>query len=94
MIQMRQTVVAWDDDGSRLYILWDAQIRDSFQSLPYRNMSDVQRAIMGMEHQWRVDGFDVDKTFVKVLNPRGSYQSWQFDYNPQSGANAIVFTLI
>ena len=91
---MRQTVVAWELDSSRLYILWDAQVRDSFQSLPYNNMLDVQRAIMGMEHQWRVDGFDVDKTFVKVLNPKGTYQSWHIDYDPQTGANAIVFTLI
>tara|TARA_A200000159_G_scaffold105854_1_gene98535 strand:- start:1999 stop:2283 length:285 start_codon:yes stop_codon:yes gene_type:complete len=94
VIQMRQTVVAWELDGSRLYILWDAQVRDSFQSLPYRNMMEIQRAIMGMEHQWRVDGFDVDKTFVKVLNPTRDHQAWQFDYEPKLGANAIVFTLI
>mgnify|MGYP003122690178 CR=1 FL=1 len=91
---MRQTVVAWESDGSRLYILWDADRRDSFQSLPYNNIYDVQRAIMGMEHQWRGDGFDVDKTYVKVVNPKSTYQSWHFDYNPQGDANAIVFTLI
>lgn len=94
MIQMRQTVVAWELDGSRLYILWDAEVRDSFQSLPYTNMNDIQRAIMGMEHQWRVDGFDVDKHFVQVINPTHSYQSWHIDYNPAHSANAIVFTLI
>lgn len=49
---------------------------------------------MGMEHQWRVDGFDVDKTFVRVLNPTREHQAWQVDYNPENGANAIVFTLI
>lgn len=96
MIEMRQVVVAWNSDGSRLFILWDADIRDSFQSLPYNppNMALIHRHLQGMIHSWKVDGFDVEQTPVLVLNPHGPYGSWQFDYNPQGNANAVVFTLI
>lgn len=94
MIEMRQVVCAWENDGSRLYILWDNDRRDSMMSIPFNSLQDMYKHISGLTTGWKIDGFDVEIGKVKVLNPKDNHWDWVIDFDPKDEQNAIVFTLI
>lgn len=91
---MRQVVCAWESDGSRLYILWDNDRRDSMMSIPFDNKEDMFKHISGLTNGWKIDGFDVEIHKVNVHNPKDNHWEWTIDYDPKGEQNAIVFTLL
>lgn len=92
---MRQVIATWaeSETHTRLWILWDNDIRDSMTSLVFPNSLDAMKHLSSIHMGWRIDGFDVDITNVTVLNTPDDHKAWHIDFDPQNTTNARCFTL-
>lgn len=87
---MIQHVFCWE--GPRLLCLWDLDSRNSFTSQSFISVGRLQAHLSGIIRAFRIEGYDVDITPVRVVNPNDDHEKWVIDWNP-SDPNARVFTL-
>ena len=96
--QPRQVVCAWEDrllpsPHTRLWILWDNDVRDSLASLTFETRLNAMKHLSKITDEWKSSGQFVDVTNITVLNTRKEHENWTIDYDPKGFSNGRCFTL-
>lgn len=89
---IQQVIFCWNPEGTRLWILWDNDRRDSFATLPFESSYHLFHHIASLANEW-AKTYDVDIQSVIVKNPQADHQSWLLDWFPQEHPNARCITL-
>jgi|14BtaG_2_1085337.scaffolds.fasta_scaffold00197_24 hypothetical protein len=92
MSNMQQVIFCWNDEATRLWILWDNDQRESFSSLVFPDRFALFSHIASCANSWARD-YDVNICSVVVKNPKADHQSWLIDWRPMEHPNARCITL-
>ena len=78
---------------TRLWILWDNDVRDSLASLTFETRMKAMKHLSKITDEWKSSGQFVDVTNITVLNTRKEHENWTIDYDPKGFSNGRCFTL-
>ena len=83
---IQQVIFSWNREGTRLWVLWDNDRRDSFTTMAFESSYHLFHHIASMANEW-AKTYDVDIQSVEVKNPQADHQAWLIDWYPISVTN-------